>query len=154
MSDCALHCCFICRKRFEPQPRLGDRQRTCGRAECQQERRRINSRRWRAQHPEGDDADYRRIRRRDRRAYRRQYWATHPQARRHHAAYMQQWRARHRMASAGVRDPYRDTQVKLPAVNSYLQVMDVRDTNRVITAKLLSLQDLMSVTPREGHESR
>ncbi len=154
MSNRAVHCCCICGKRFEPDPRLGDRQQTCGRAECQIGRRRINSRKWRGQHPEGDDAVYRRIRRRDRRAYRRQYWATHPQARQHHAIYMQQWRSRRRTASVGVRDPYRDTQVKLPAVNSYLQVIEVRDTNRVITAKLLSLQELVSVTPREGHESR
>ncbi len=147
MSDrCVRHCC-ICIKRFEPHPRLGDRQRTCGGADCQKRRRRFNSRIWRGKHPEGDDAVYRRIRRRDRRAYRRQYWATHPQARQHHAAYMRQWRARRRKASVSVRDPYRDTHVKLPAINTYLQVMDVREANRVITVKLISLQELMSATP-------
>jgi hypothetical protein len=60
---------------------------------------------------------------------------------------MRQWRARHRTASVSVRDPYRDTQVKLPAINTYLQVMDVREANRVITVKLVSQQELMSVTP-------
>lgn len=147
MSERAVHCCCICSKRFEPHPRLGGRQRTCGSAECQKRRRRINSHNWRGQHPEGDDAVYRRIRHRDRRAYRRQYWTTHSQAHRHHAAYMRQWRIRRRMASAGVRDPYRDTQLKLPAVNTYLQVIDVRDTNRVMTVRLLSPQELMCATP-------
>ena len=58
------------------------------------------------------------------------------------------------MTSDGVRDPYRDTQVKLPAVNTYLQVMDVREANRVMTVKLVSLQELTCAAPREGHESR
>ena len=152
MSDREVRCCCICSKRFEPNPRLGDRQRTCGDTDCQSQRRCINSRNWRSKNPEADDADYRRIRRRDRRAYRRKYWAEHPQVRQHHTAYMQQWRARRR--SVNVRDPYRDTQVKLPAINTYLQVMDVREANRVITAKLLSPHELIAVTAREGHESR
>ncbi len=154
MTDRGFRCCCICGKRFEPHPRLGDCQRTCGGTNCQKARLLLNTRSWRARHPEADDAVYRRIRRRDRRAYRRQYWATHAQARRHHAAYMRQWRARRRMTSDGVRDPYRDTQVKLPAVNTYLQVMDVREANRVMTVKLVSLQELTCAAPREGHESR
>ena len=147
MNNRDVRYCCICSKRFEPHPRLGDRQRTCGGTDCQKQRRRLNARNWRGKHPEADDAAYRRIRRRDRRAYRRQYWATHPKARQHHATYMRQWRARHRMASVGVRDPYRDTHVKLPAINTYLQVMDVREANRVITAKLLFPHELISATP-------
>lgn len=154
MSNRAVRFCCICGRRFESHPRLGERQRTCGGTECQKRRRRINARNWRIKHPEGDDPLYRRIRHRDRRAYRRQYWATHPLVRQHHAAYMRRWRSRRRIICSSVRDPYRDTQLKLPAVNAYLQVMDVRDTNRVITAKLLSLHELMTVAAREGHESR
>ncbi len=30
MSERVVHYCCICSKRFEPNPRLGDRQRTCG----------------------------------------------------------------------------------------------------------------------------
>jgi hypothetical protein len=146
MNDRVVHSCCICGKRFEPHPRLSNQQRTCGHASCQKRRRCINSRNWRAKHPEADDAVYRRIRRRDRRAYRRKYWATHPHARLHHAVYMRQWRARRRMATSGVRDPYRDTRVKLPDINTYLQVMDVREANRVITVKLVSPKELMSAT--------
>jgi len=145
MSDRVVHCCCICSKRFEPNPRLGAHQRTCGDTACQKQRRRLNSRNWRIKHPEADDTVYRRIRRRDRRAYRRHYWATHPHARLLHAAYMRQWRAR-RLATPGVRDPYRDTCVKLPDINTYLQVMDVREANRVITVKLLSPKELMPLT--------
>lgn len=147
MNNRDFRYCSICRKRFEPHPRLGDRQHTCGSPVCQKQRRRLNARTWRDKHPDGDDAVYRRIRRRNRRAYRRQYWATHPQARQHHATYMRQWRACKRMARVSVRDPYRDTQAKLPAINTYLQVMDVREANRVITAKLLFPHELISATP-------
>jgi len=147
MNNGDVRYCCVCSKRFAPHPRLRDRQRTCGGVDCQKQRRRLNSRIWRDKHPEADDAVYRRIRRRDRRAYRRKYWTTHPQARQHHATYMRQWRARHRKSSVSVRDPYRDTQVKLPAINTYLQVMDVREANRVLTVKLVSQQELMSVTP-------
>ncbi len=147
MSQCVVRSCCICRKRFEPHPRLGDRQRTCGRDECQKRRRRANSRNWRSRNPEADDADYRRIRERDRRQYRRQYWATHPAARDRHAAYMRRWRERRRNADARVRDPYRDIGVKLPVFNTYLQVTNVRDANRVLEVKVLSQKDLRGVIP-------
>jgi hypothetical protein len=146
ISDHDVRYCSICRKRFEPHPRLGQNQRTCGDSQCQKERRRINAQDWRSKHPEADDAVYRQIRRRDHGAYRKQYWATHPKARQHHAAYMRQWRARRRKAVLSVRDPYRDIAVKLPAVNTYMQVMDVREANRVITVKLLSAQEMINLT--------
>jgi hypothetical protein len=147
MNDCAVRYCCICGKRFEPHPRVGGHQRTCGGADCQKQRRRSNTRTWRAQHPECDDALCRRARQGDRQAYRRGYWATHPKARQHHAAYMRQWRTRRKTSVATrVRYPYRDIQDKLPAVNTYLQVMDVREANRVITAKLLSAQEFISFT--------
>lgn len=139
MSYPLFHLCCICRKRFKPHPRLGNQQRTCGRDECQNQRRRNNSRNWRARNPEADDADYRRIRQRDRREYRRNYWATHPAVREKHAAYMRRWRA------SRVRDPYRDTDVKLPTINSYLQVTNVRDANRVLEVKILSPNELSRV---------
>lgn len=145
MNKRVVYSCCICRKRFRPHPRLGDSQRTCGRDECQRQRRCVNSRNWRARNPEGDDAAYRRIRQRDRRGYRRQYWATHPKTRERHAAYMRQWRSARRNAVARVRDPYRDTDIKFPAINSYLQVTDVRDANRVLEVKVLSQEDLSRV---------
>lgn len=92
-----------------------------------------------ARNPEADDGDYRRIRQRDVREYRREYWATHPAAREKHAAYMRRWRA------ARVRDPYRDTEIKFPVLNSYLQVTNVKDANRVLEVKVLSQNELSRV---------
>jgi hypothetical protein len=136
MSEHPFRCCCICRKRFKPNPRLGYQQRTCGRDECQKQRRRANAGNWRTRNPDADDADYRRIRQRDRREYRRNYWTTHPEVRKKHTAYMRRWRA------ARVRDPYRDTEIKFPVLNSYLQVTNVRDTNRVLEVKVLSQNEL------------
>lgn len=39
--------CRICRRRFQPNPRVGSRQRACSRAECQAARRRKTQARWR-----------------------------------------------------------------------------------------------------------
>lgn len=46
--------CAICRKWARPDPRLGDRQRTCGDPECQAEWHRRTSRKWRKAHPDYD----------------------------------------------------------------------------------------------------
>lgn len=40
--------CAICRRWFEPDPRVGRRHRVCGRADCQRERHRRNCARGRA----------------------------------------------------------------------------------------------------------
>jgi len=45
--------CRICGRLFRPDPRTGARQRVCGRARCQRERKRRKVRRWRARHLEG-----------------------------------------------------------------------------------------------------
>ena len=43
--------CLICRKGFKPDPRLGDRQRTCDEPKCRSELRRRNQAAWRKAHP-------------------------------------------------------------------------------------------------------
>ena len=43
--------CRICRRWFYPNPRVGDRQQACDRAECQTARRQKTQARWRAQNP-------------------------------------------------------------------------------------------------------
>jgi len=41
----------ICKKCFEPHARQGERQRTCGKAQCVEELRRRNQGSWRKRHP-------------------------------------------------------------------------------------------------------
>ena len=46
--------CCICRRWFRPHPRVGDRQRTCGRDECQRKLHRRNCKDW---HDRNQDYD-------------------------------------------------------------------------------------------------
>jgi hypothetical protein len=48
--------CRHCRRWFAPDARVGDRQRTCSREECQKARRAATQASWRARHPEYDQA--------------------------------------------------------------------------------------------------
>jgi hypothetical protein len=49
---CRSRPCRICRRWFQPHPRLGDRQRVCSRAECQAARRKKTQASWRARNPD------------------------------------------------------------------------------------------------------
>jgi hypothetical protein len=46
--------CSVCRRWFLPDARVGDRQRTCGSAECRRARHRRVDRDWHARHPDYD----------------------------------------------------------------------------------------------------
>jgi hypothetical protein len=44
--------CSICRRWFRPDPRVGLRQHTCGKPDCQAARRRKTQARWRTKNPD------------------------------------------------------------------------------------------------------
>src|SRR5215469_11045225 len=44
--------CCICRRWFRPDPRVGARQRACGKPDCQAARRKKTQARWRAKNPD------------------------------------------------------------------------------------------------------
>jgi hypothetical protein len=44
--------CSICRRWFRPDPRVGGRQRACGKPECQAARRKKTQARWRTKNPD------------------------------------------------------------------------------------------------------
>ena len=44
--------CSICRRWFRPHPRVGVRQRVCGKPECQATRRKKTQAQWRAKNPD------------------------------------------------------------------------------------------------------
>jgi len=48
--------CRICRRWFRPDPRTGDRQHVCSRADCQRERHRRACRRWRQREAPAESA--------------------------------------------------------------------------------------------------
>src|SRR6266481_1340325 len=47
MSEARKRPCTICRRWFRPNPRVGDRQRACGKRECQTARRQKTQANWR-----------------------------------------------------------------------------------------------------------
>jgi len=52
MPDSAKKPCCICRIWFRPNVRVGKRQRTCGRTECQQALKKKRLAKWRARNPD------------------------------------------------------------------------------------------------------
>lgn len=52
MRDAAKKPCRICRRWFRPHVRVGARQRTCGRPECQQAQRKQTLKAWRVRNPD------------------------------------------------------------------------------------------------------
>jgi hypothetical protein len=52
MPDAAKKPCRICRKWFRPDIRVGQRQRTCGRPECQKALRKLTLADWRSRNPD------------------------------------------------------------------------------------------------------
>ena len=44
--------CPFCRRWFHPDPRLKQRQKTCGRPECRQKQKRRFNQQWRTKHPD------------------------------------------------------------------------------------------------------
>jgi hypothetical protein len=44
--------CRVCRRWFQPDPRVGDRQRACGKPECQTARRQKTQSNWRKRNPD------------------------------------------------------------------------------------------------------
>ena len=59
---CRSKPCSVCGRWFEPHPRVGKRQKTCGRESCQHELHQRLRRKWREEHPDYDQA--RRVRER------------------------------------------------------------------------------------------
>jgi len=56
MPDARKKPCSICRRWFRPDPRIGPRQRACGKADCQAARRQKTQAGWRARNPDHDIA--------------------------------------------------------------------------------------------------
>ena len=52
MPDARKRPCSICRRWFRPDPRIGQRQRACGKADCQAARRQQTQAGWRARNPD------------------------------------------------------------------------------------------------------
>jgi hypothetical protein len=52
MARCRKKPCSVCRRWFQPNPRVGERQRTCGSADCRRAHKRRTQRAWVERHPD------------------------------------------------------------------------------------------------------
>ena len=92
--------CPFCRRWFHPHPRLKERQKTCGRAECRREQKRRFNQKWRNEHPDYFRGTYALqkekygTRAEEKRRYRKQ----HPDYLRRNAVFVRNWRQQQRQA--------------------------------------------------------
>ncbi|NIR46948.1 hypothetical protein GWO43_00505 [candidate division KSB1 bacterium] len=115
--------CEVCQAAFEPDPRVGERQRVCKQLRCQRERKRRAQQRWLAANPDYFKGQYGRL---------KDWLQAHPD-------YLKNYRARR---SATPYDPCGDIQDELTtSQNTVLEtvrdIVDIQDeiTSRIITAK-------------------
>ena len=113
--------CPFCRRWYHPDPRLNQRQKTCGQPECRQKQKRKSNQQWRAKNyfcnpyaqqqkeKYGTRAD-------DKRRYRQQ----HPNYVRRNAAFVRKWRQKLRQAP--VSPTSSDPHVSLEAENTSSKV--------------------------------
>jgi hypothetical protein len=88
--------CPYCRRLFIPDPRLKERQTTCGRQECCQSRKRQSNAEWRSLHPDYFRGSYRQQKEvyGTRAEYKKHYRRGNPEYVRRNAAFVNKYRQR------------------------------------------------------------
>jgi len=86
--------CPFCRHWYHPDPRLKQRQRTCGRPECRRKQKQKSDQQWRARNPDyfRDAYPHQKEKYGTRADYMRLYRQQHPDYVRRNAAFVQKWR--------------------------------------------------------------
>ena len=146
--------CIFCKKLFYPDPRQKGMQKTCGSDICKKKRKQKNAKSWREKNPGYDTSEYRRARHKNRRAYKRQYWATHPDYRKRHAEYMRRWRGMRKVPEDRVRDPYPVIAFNYCKQSTYLEITGVRVPYPDIASINNISKNLASNYSREVRKSR
>ena len=92
--------CPFCRRWFHPHPRLKERQKTCGRAECRREQKRRFNQKWRNEHPDYFRGTYALQKEKygTRAEEKRRYREEHPDYLRRNAVFVRNWRQQQRQA--------------------------------------------------------
>ncbi len=95
-----LQRCPYCRRLFAPDPRLKERQTTCGRQECRRTQKRQSNQEWRSQHPDYFRGTYQQQKEAygTRAEYKKLYRQRNPEYVRRNAAFIKKYRQRRRKA--------------------------------------------------------
>jgi hypothetical protein len=127
--------CPYCRQLFVPDPRLKERQATCGRQECRRQKKRQSDQEWRSSH-----ADYfRGIYPQQKQAYgtraeyRKRYREEHPEYVQRNAAFVKTYRSRRReRAAEPVSSTSCDLRLSIWNESDNLSITHVSSTSRDI----------------------
>jgi hypothetical protein len=127
--------CPQCRRLFTPDPRLKERQVTCGRQECRRSRKRQSDEEWRSQHPDYFQSTYQQ--QKDaygtRAEYKKQYRRQNPEYVRRNAAFVKKYRERRRKEqSEDVSPTSCDLRVSLWKNEGSVSITHVSHTSRDI----------------------
>jgi hypothetical protein len=92
--------CPYCHRLFVPNPRLKERQKTCGRQECRRKQKRLSNKEWRSLHPGYFRGIY--LQQKEvygtRAEYKKQYRRKNPEYVRRNAVFVSKYRDRRRKA--------------------------------------------------------
>ncbi len=133
--------CPGCRRLFVADPRVGDRQRTCGRNSCRRQHKNEYDRQWRDRHPEYFRGCYEQQKEvyGSRAGYKRGYRESHPEYVQRNAAYVRAWRRNHaKEEHVSVSPTSCDLRVTLTKEASWLAITNVSHTSRDIFVTLCS----------------
>jgi hypothetical protein len=128
--------CPFCRRWFHPHPRLKQRQRTCGRADCRRKQKRKFNQQWRTEHPDYSRGAYplQKEKYGTRSDYKRRYRQQHPDYVQRNAAFVRKWRQR--LSSALVSHTSSDLHVTIESERTSLHIAQVSHTSRDIFVTL------------------
>ena len=137
--------CPYCKRSFRPHPRVGNRQKTCGKPSCKKTRKTEINRRWRRDNPDCCQNDYPRV---------KEWLGQHPhylaQYRQSHPEYVQKNREaqKHRDRSKKIRlDIQAQIKPQLPAITAKLWSQPRLDIQAQIPIEPLEMTFLFSRFP-------
>jgi hypothetical protein len=128
--------CPFCRRWFHPHPRLKERQKTCGQADCRRKQKRTSNQQWRTEHPDyfrGVYAHQKEIYG-TRAEYKRCYRQQHPDYVQRNAAFVRNWRQR--LRSAPVSPTRSDLHLTVGSEKTSICISQVSHTSRDIFVTL------------------
>lgn len=127
--------CPFCLRLFTPDPRVKQRQNTCGRHSCRQEQKRHYDEHWRQRHPDYFQGSYPHQKESygTRADYKKRYRKQHPDYVGRNAAFVEEYRKhRRRQPSPAVSPTSCDLQLSLWSQSIKLSITHVSHTSRDI----------------------
>jgi hypothetical protein len=136
--------CLLCRRLFIPDPRVKERQKTCGRQECRREQKRRLDACWRSQHREYFRGMYPNQKQAygTRAEYRKRYRKEHPDYVQRNTAFVKKFRKRRReRAAEPVSSTSCDLRLSVWSQTSSVSITQVSHTSRDIFVTVCQNED-------------